>query len=120
MIFSPFTPGAITEAASLFNYTSDKPFSHYNDKTFVPLFSDEFNQTEKDAANAACQPDPTNACIVDYLMTKDETLAQSSGDVQSNSGNLTSNLGKYRKHIAIVTLYVGKSALIVYRYSRNE
>ena len=76
----------------LFYYAPGKSPADYNNKSFVPVFLDDFDPNEVATAEKTCSGD--QACVFDLLLTKNEELALNSGATSAAEKALTEVTGK--------------------------
>lgn len=60
---------------------------------FVPLFMEDFNDTEAEAAKKICGAE-NDACIFDLLTTKDEEFAKNTNNTNVESATTKNALGR--------------------------
>lgn len=78
IILLSFFSGLVNEK-SLFHYDKELTFHNYTHLDFEPIFLDEVDNIQLEDAKTKCGPNPSQACIFDYLATGDIALAESSG-----------------------------------------
>lgn len=79
---------------SLFHYDKDLTYHNYTHLDFEPIFLDELDQNKLEDAKKQCGPNPSQACIFDYLATGDIALAESSGTEEASAQSDKQIIGK--------------------------
>ncbi|XP_069119594.1 uncharacterized protein [Argopecten irradians] len=74
---------AVNESTTCFDYFS-KNYSTFNDPSFVPLFQTDFNSSQIQEAQQVCGKQ-TGACVYDYLVTKDVTVAMATDAIETQA-----------------------------------
>ncbi|XP_062609554.1 uncharacterized protein LOC134271353 [Saccostrea cucullata] len=70
---------------SLFTYGRGLTYKNFSHPEFEPLFVDEADEEKLNEAKKSCGPNPSQACIFDFLATGDIALAESSGTEETVS-----------------------------------
>lgn len=78
-IYNNFGQKWLVNEKSLFHYDKELTFHNYTHLDFEPIFLDEVDKNQLEDAKTKCGPNPSQACIFDYLATGDIALAESSG-----------------------------------------
>ncbi|KAK3088019.1 hypothetical protein FSP39_013547 [Pinctada imbricata] len=81
--------GSVNSSTSLFKYPIGKSHSDFAHPSFVPFYVDEFPEEDQQEAKTTCGGNTASqACIFDYLATRDSALASESGATDSLAGEL--------------------------------
>ncbi|XP_061188876.1 mucin-like protein [Saccostrea echinata] len=72
---------------SIFNYNEGLGHENFSHPEFEPLFMDEVDEEQIDSAKEICGPNPSQACIFDFLATGDISIAMSSAMEEAKSIN---------------------------------
>ncbi|BFZ22776.1 hypothetical protein BsWGS_25813 [Bradybaena similaris] len=81
----------VTTANSVFNYDQGESTTNYSHPEFVPMFFDEANETQVKEAEIVCRV-KDDACIYDYLVTRDDRFAQNTKEVKAQQEINTQSL----------------------------
>lgn len=84
-IYNNFGQKWLVNEKSLFHYDKGLTFHNYTHLDFEPIFLDEVDKNQVEDANMKCGPNPSQACIFDYLATGDIALAESSGTSEASA-----------------------------------
>ena len=91
--------GTTLESESLFTYQNGKTHKDYvtDHDGFVPKFLDEVEQGLMDSAVKFCNGTEDRQCLVDYIFTGSQAVAQGTQDVQIQAKETEAVLGKLQK-----------------------
>lgn len=109
-------PGLVNEK-SLFHYDKGLTYHNYTHLDFEPIFLDEVDKNQIEDANMKCGPNPSQACIFDYLATGDIALAESSGTSEASAQSDKKIVGKL---VRFTSYYVITNTSKCYNINLND